>query len=52
MGSFLHALPGCRPVKNADVSEIFERRWGVEIDPEPGHRSSNVLDAAVEGSFP
>jgi formate dehydrogenase major subunit len=51
MGSFPHELPGYRHVKNADVREIFERAWGVEIDPEPGLRIPNMLDAAVDGTF-
>ncbi|WOI58187.1 formate dehydrogenase subunit alpha (plasmid) [Palleronia sp. LCG004] len=51
MGSFPHELPGYRHVKNADVREIFESRWGVEIDPEPGLRIPNMFDAALEGSF-
>jgi formate dehydrogenase major subunit len=33
------------------VREIFESRWGVEIDSEPGLRIPNMLDAAVDGSF-
>ncbi|KAA9006088.1 formate dehydrogenase subunit alpha [Histidinibacterium aquaticum] len=51
MGSFPHELPGYRHVKNPEVREIFERVWGVEIDPEPGLRIPNMLDAAVDGSF-
>jgi formate dehydrogenase major subunit len=49
MGSFPHELPGYRHVKNADVRAIFENAWGVEIDPEPGLRIPNMLDAAVMG---
>ncbi len=51
MGSFPHELPGYRHVKNADVRAIYEKAWGVEIDPEPGLRIPNMLDAAVEGTF-
>jgi len=51
MGSFPHELPGYRHVKNADVREIYESLWGVEIDAEPGLRIPNMLDAAVDGSF-
>ncbi len=51
MGSFPHELPGYRHVKNPEVREIFEKAWGVEIDPEPGLRINNMLDAAVDGSF-
>jgi formate dehydrogenase major subunit len=51
MGSFPHELPGYRHVKLPDVRAIYEREWGVEIDPEPGLRIPNMLDAAVEGTF-
>ncbi len=51
MGSFPHELPGYRHVKGAEVREVFESLWGVEIDPEPGLRIPNMLDAAVEGTF-
>ena len=51
MGSFPHELPGYRHVKNPEVRGIFERLWGVEIDPEPGLRINNMLDAAVDGTF-
>ncbi len=51
MGSFPHELPGYRHVKNAEVRQIFESAWGVEIDPEPGLRIPNMLDAAVDGTF-
>ncbi|MDN2580657.1 formate dehydrogenase subunit alpha [Aquibium sp. ELW1220] len=51
MGSFPHELPGYRHVKNADVRQIFEDLWGVEISEEPGLRIPNMLDAAVDGTF-
>lgn len=51
MGSFPHELPGYRHVKLPEVRAIFEKAWGVEIDPEPGLRIPNMLDAAVDGSF-
>jgi formate dehydrogenase major subunit len=51
MGSFPHELPGYRHVKNADARAVFEAAWGVEIDPEPGLRIPNMLDAALEGTF-
>ncbi len=51
MGSFPHELPGYRHVKGAEVRAIYERIWGVEIDPEPGLRIPNMLDAAVDGTF-
>jgi formate dehydrogenase major subunit len=51
MGSFPHELPGYRHVSGSDVRGIYEREWGVPIDPEPGLRINNMLDAAVEGTF-
>jgi formate dehydrogenase major subunit len=51
MGSFPHELPGYRHVKHADVRAIFEAAWGVTLDPEPGLRIPNMLDAAVDGTF-
>ncbi|MFZ2101054.1 MAG: formate dehydrogenase subunit alpha, partial [Oricola sp.] len=51
MGSFPHELPGYRHVKLPEVRAIFEDLWGVEIDPEPGLRIPNMLDAAVDGTF-
>ncbi|MBJ2152316.1 formate dehydrogenase subunit alpha [Paracoccus sp. IB05] len=51
MGSFPHELPGYRHVKNPEVRAIYETLWDVKIDPEPGLRIPNMLDAAVEGTF-
>ena len=51
MGSFPHELPGYRHVKHPEVRAVFEQAWGVEIDPEPGLRIPNMLDAAVQGTF-
>ena len=51
MGSFPHELPGYRHVGQPEVRAIYEKEWGVTIDPEPGLRIPNMLDAAVEGTF-
>ena len=51
MGSFPHELPGYRHVSGQVVRAIYEKEWGVSIDPEPGLRIPNMLDAAVEGTF-
>ncbi len=51
MGSFPHELPGYRHVADPGVRAIYEKEWGVPIDPEPGLRIPNMLDAAVEGTF-
>lgn len=51
MGSFPHELPGYRPVQDDEVRSTFEKRWGVELDPEPGFRIPNMFDAAIAGKF-
>ncbi|HVY17021.1 MAG TPA: formate dehydrogenase subunit alpha [Rhodopila sp.] len=51
MGSFPHELPGYRHVADDGVRAIYEKEWGVALEPEPGLRIPNMLDAAVEGSF-
>ncbi|WP_241559940.1 formate dehydrogenase subunit alpha [Solirhodobacter olei] len=51
MGSFPHELPGYRHLKNDDVRDIFEKAWGVTLNPEPGLRIPNMIDAAVDGTF-
>jgi formate dehydrogenase major subunit len=51
MGSFPHELSGYRHVSDAPTRALFEAAWGVTIDPEPGLRIPNMLDAAVDGSF-
>ncbi len=51
MGSFPHELPGYRHISDPAVRAIYERVWGVTLDPEPGLRIPNMLDAAQDGSF-
>jgi formate dehydrogenase major subunit len=51
MGSFPHELSGYRHVSDEPTRALFEAAWGVTIDPEPGLRIPNMLDAAVDGSF-
>ncbi len=51
MGSFPHELPGYRHISNPAVRAIFEREWNVTLDPEPGLRIPNMIDAAQDGSF-
>ncbi len=46
-----HELPGYRHVSTDSVREMFEKDWGVKLDPEPGLRIPNMLDAAVDGTF-
>jgi len=51
MGSFPHELSGYRHISDVKTREMFERDWGVHLEPEPGLRIPNMLDAAVDGSF-
>jgi len=51
MGSFPHELPGYRHLSDGATRELFEKDWGVSLDPNPGLRIPNMLDAAVEGTF-
>ncbi|MEZ5697053.1 MAG: hypothetical protein R3E18_11655 [Sphingomonadaceae bacterium] len=51
MGSFRTNCQGYRHISNGDVRALFEADWGVALDPEPGLRIPNMLDAAVDGSF-
>ena len=51
MGSFPHELPGYRHMSDEATRSLFENDWGVSLDPEPGLRIPNMLDAAVDGSF-
>jgi formate dehydrogenase major subunit len=51
MGSFPHEYPGYRHVSDNAVREVFETVWQTTLDPEPGLRIPNMLNAAIEGSF-
>jgi len=51
MGSFPHELSGYRHIGGGDVRRLFETEWGVALDPEPGLRIPNMLDAAEDGVF-
>ncbi len=51
MGSFPHEFSGYRHVSEDATRALFEAAWGVPLDNEPGLRISNMLDAAVDGSF-
>lgn len=51
MGSFPHELPGYRHISDDATRAVYEALWGVTLDPEPGLRIPNMLDAAVEGTF-
>ncbi len=51
MGSFPHELSGYRHISDGATRALFEAEWGVALDPEPGLRIPNMLDAALDGSF-
>ena len=51
MGSFPHELAGYRHISDGETRALFEKDWGVTLDPEPGLRIPNMLDAAVDGTF-
>jgi formate dehydrogenase major subunit len=51
MGSFPHEFSGYRHVSDDGVRHMFEEAWHVPLQAEPGLRISNMLDAAVEGTF-
>jgi|TARA_R100001244_G_scaffold20643_2_gene21416 formate dehydrogenase major subunit len=51
MGSFPHELSGYRHISDGDARALFEDDWAVTLDPEPGLRIPNMLDAAVDGTF-
>ena len=51
MGSFPHEVSGYRHVSDPATRALFQGAWGVAIDPEPGLRINNMLDAATDGTF-
>jgi formate dehydrogenase major subunit len=51
MGSFPHEFTGYRHISDDATRTMFEAFWNVPLDPEPGLRIPNMLDAAVEGTF-
>ncbi len=51
MASFPHELTGYRHISDAVTRAMFEKEWNCTLDPEPGLRIPNMLDAAVEGTF-
>ena len=51
MGSFPHELSGYRHLSDTVTRELFNGTWGVRIDPEPGLRIPNMMEAALDGTF-
>ncbi len=51
MGSFPHELSGYRHVSDPAVRGLFESRWQVPLDAEPGLRIPGMFAAALSGSL-
>lgn len=51
IGPMPHIFPGYQPVTDPDIRAKFEKAWGVKIKPEPGLKSLEMLDAAIEGKI-
>jgi formate dehydrogenase major subunit len=51
MGSFPHEFSGYRHVSDPVVRAMFESRWQVPLDGEPGLRIPGMFAAALDGSF-
>ena len=51
MGSFPHEFTGYRHVSDHATRSLIEQAWGTTLDPEPGLRIPNMLDAATDGTF-
>jgi len=51
MGSFPHELSGYRHIGDDAVRALFEQAWGHTLQPSPGLRIPNMLDAALSGTF-
>jgi formate dehydrogenase major subunit len=51
MGSFPHEYSGYRHVSDDATRVLFEKDWGVQLDPEPGLRIPNMFDSALDGTF-
>ena len=52
MGSFPHEFPGYRHVSNDAVRGTCSSKPGAcELQPEPGLRISNMIDAAIDGTL-
>ena len=51
MGSFPHEFSAYRHVSDPVVRGLFERAWGVTLQPEPGLRIPNMFEAALDGTF-
>jgi formate dehydrogenase alpha subunit len=48
-GGLPNVFPGYQPVSDPDVRQTFEKRWGVDLNPEPGLTTMEMVDAAEMG---
>jgi formate dehydrogenase major subunit len=51
MGSFPHELPGYRHISDTTTRTLFEDKWGVTLQAEPGLRIPNMFEAALDHTF-
>ncbi len=51
MGALPTDYPGYQKVDNEEVRKKFEEAWGVELDPKPGLKATDVFPAAIEGKI-
>lgn len=51
MGAMPTDYPGYQKVDNPDVRAKFEKAWGVELNPVPGLKATEVFPAAIEGKI-
>ncbi|MBR4720115.1 MAG: formate dehydrogenase subunit alpha [Lachnospiraceae bacterium] len=49
MGALPTDYPGYQKVDNEEVRKKFEQAWGVELNPKPGLKATDVFPAAIEG---
>jgi formate dehydrogenase alpha subunit len=48
-GGLPNVFPGYQPVDNPEIYNKFARAWGVELNPEPGLTTMEMVDAADAG---
>jgi len=51
MGSFPHELTAYRHISDEKTRALFEGKWGVKLQSEPGLRIPNMFESALDGSF-
>ena len=50
-GGLPHVYPGYQLVSDPAIRSKFEDHWGVELDPEPGLTTMEMVDAAERGAI-